>query len=308
MNILVTGGAGYIGSELVRKLASFKEVENITIYDNLSRGNFNLFLGESLKSDKIKFILGELQDSRKLRKILKNIDIVYHLAAKTDSPHTDLDSHYYEQTNHWGTAELTYALEESNVKKLVYLSSTAVYGSSNGDEVITESQTPSPKTFYGISKLRAEEHVKRFIYKGAPETYILRAANVYGFSPSVRFDTVINKFMFDSHFNNRISIHGNGNQVRPFVSIDKLVEALTTVVFEKVPSGIFNIVDTNISILDILDVLKELYPNLEFIFINQHLTMTNLQISIQSDLDQYVQFQSTDLKTNLMAFKERFSF
>ncbi len=308
MNILITGGAGYIGSELVKTLSFKQEVETITIYDNLSRGNFNLFLGESIKSNKVKFVLGEIQDSRKLRKIIKNVDVVYHLAAKTDSPHSDLDSHYYEQTNHWGTAELTYAVEESNVKKLVFLSSTAVYGVSEGEVVLDETHIPSPKSFYGISKLRAEEHVKRFIYKSSPETYILRAANVYGFSPSVRFDTVINKFMFDSHFNNRISIHGNGHQVRPFVYIHKLIQALEGVVFNQIPSGIFNVVDNNSSILDILDVLKELYPMLEFIFINQHLSMSHLRVSDSSELDTYLKYNPVDLKTCLAAFKDKFSF
>jgi UDP-glucose 4-epimerase len=63
-----------------------------------------------------------------LRNVLKNIDIVFHFAAKVTTPFANTDGHIYEQTNHWGTAELTYAFEESNVKQLVFLSSTGVYG------------------------------------------------------------------------------------------------------------------------------------------------------------------------------------
>jgi UDP-glucose 4-epimerase len=69
------------------------------------------------------------------------------------------DSHVYEQVNHWGTAELVYAVEESNVKKFIYTSSSGVYGSSSG--AVDETTIPNPKTFYAISKLRGEEHVRR---------------------------------------------------------------------------------------------------------------------------------------------------
>ncbi len=82
MNILITGGAGYIGNELVFELLKDPAVEEIIIYDNLSRKNFNLFLDTRNEPRKVRFIHGELLDSRKLRQILQGIDVVYHLAAK----------------------------------------------------------------------------------------------------------------------------------------------------------------------------------------------------------------------------------
>src|SRR3954470_17662630 len=127
MRVLVTGGAGYIGTELAAQLVAKPEVEKVIIYDNLSRLNYNLFLGLRLRQhNKLSFVKGELLDSRALRKVLKDVDVVYHLAAKVTTPFANVDAHVYEQVNHWGTAELVYAIEESNVKRVIYASSTGV--------------------------------------------------------------------------------------------------------------------------------------------------------------------------------------
>lgn len=304
MNVFISGGAGYIGTELVRHLVAMPEVDHIIIYDNLSRSNYNLFIGNQLDTHKIKFVLGDLLDSRKLRKNLKGIDVVYHLAAKVTTPFDNTDSHFYEQVNHWGTAELVYAIEESKVSKVIFTSSSSVYGSS--EELLNESSTPNPETFYGVSKFRGESHVMRLFDK--MNALILRCGNVYGYSPSMRFDTVINRFMFDANFNNRLSIHGNGKQYRSFIHIDKLVTALAQLILQDVPSGIYNLTDKNIQVLDLIDVFKEIFPSLEFIFINQHLTMKQIQISPESKLHQYIQLADSSLKQELVHFKENFAF
>src|SRR3989344_173121 len=124
MRILITGGAGYIGTELSYKLAEIKEVSEIVVYDNLSRPNYNLFIGvQKFPHNKIRFVQGDILDSRKLKKVLKNMDVVYHLASKVTTPFSDQNPHLFEQVNHWGTAELVYAVEESNVSRFYYLSS-----------------------------------------------------------------------------------------------------------------------------------------------------------------------------------------
>lgn len=306
MNVLVTGGAGYIGSELVYQLAQQSDVKKVVVYDNLSRDNFNLFTSQSnkIQNSKITFEYGELLDSRKLQKTLKNIDIVFHLAGKVAPAYADIDSHIFEQVNHWGTAELVYAVENSKVKKLIHLSSTAVYGASKLP--LTEDAIPNPRSFYGTSKLRGEEHVQRLSSK--LNCISLRCGNVYGFSPAIGFETVINKFMFDAHFKNRISIHGNGNQARGFIHIDKVVETLIQTAKKEIPSGVYNLSDKNIEILDLVDVLKEIYPSLEFIFINQHLSMRDLRVSPESKLTSFIKLNDTSLKDELLAFKDKFSF
>ena len=119
-----------------------------------------------------------------------------------------------------------------------------------------ESTLPSPQTHYAISKLRGEEHVNGLMDKS--NAIILRSGNVYGFSKSMRFHAVINKFLFDAHFTNRIQIFGNEKQTRAFIHIDHLVNAMKQRVLKEVPTGTYNIVDKNLQNLDILNVLQEL--------------------------------------------------
>jgi UDP-glucose 4-epimerase len=308
MKVLVTGGAGYIGTELVSLLALNPKVEKIIVYDNLSRPNYNLFLGLRLqKHEKISFIKGELLDSRALKKVLKGVDVVYHLAAKVTTPFANADSHMYEQVNHWGTAELVYAVEESDVKRFIYTSSTGVYGSSKIPA--HEDTPPDPQTFYAASKLRGEEHVRRLIKSNKIEAYLMRCGNVYGYSKSMRFDAVINKFVFEANFNKMVTIQGDGKQSRTFIHIDMVAKALNNLLTADLPSDVYNIVDRNLKVIDILDVLKELIPDLEFIFINQHLRLHELNVKVNPLITDTLEIRNDrPLKQDLSEFLGKFSF
>lgn len=305
MKILITGGAGYVGNELTFQLINNPLVDQIVIYDNLSRKNYNLFLDTKYPSGKVKFVKGELLDSRKLKEVIKGIDVVIHLAAKVSTPLASEDSHLFEQINHWGTAELVYAVEESsNVQKFIYTSSTSVYGVS--DEDIDINTQPNPKTFYGTSKLRGEAHVARLAEK--MPTYILRCGNIYGYSPSVRFDAVINRFMFEANFIGRVQISGNGLQYRAFIHVDKVVNVIENLLKMEFASGIYNLVDKNMSVLEIAGLIKEIYPKLEMIFINQHLAMNQLKVKSDERLKAISTFPKKTIKEELLSFKERFAF
>lgn len=306
MNVLVTGGAGYIGTELVELLAKNPEVERIVVFDNLSRSNFNLFLGKKIDGHtKIHFQKGELLDSRGLKNALNGIDVVYHLAARVTTPFANSDAHLYEQVNHWGTAELVYAVEESNVKRFIYASSAGVYGSS--EEALDESCQPNPKTFYAISKLRGEEHVRRLANR--MDTYIFRCGNVYGYSRSMRFDAVINKFVFEANFEKRITIHGDGNQSRAFIHINQVAQALAAALHANLAGGTYNLVSRNLKVIDIVDELKQLIPDLEFIMINHHIRFSQLSIKVNQAVNQALNIRNAEpLKAELRAFLDKFSF
>lgn len=306
MNVLVTGGAGYIGTALVSQLAADEKVSRIVVYDNLSRPNYSLFLGGHKEGhQKIQFYKGELLDSRHLKMVLKGIDVVYHLAAKVTTPFANDDAHLYEQVNHWGTAELVYAVEESNVKKFIYASSSGIYGDS--EEAVDEQSEPKPKTFYAISKLRGEEHVKRLM--GKRDTFIFRCGNVYGYNRGMRFDAVINKFVFDANFQKRLTVHGDGNQSRTFIHIDSIAKALVNLLPSDLKSGTYNLVERSIKVIDIVDELKQLIPDLEFIFINQHLKLHQLNVKENQLVNQKLGLtQQKPLKEELQEFLARFSF
>ncbi|MEQ6166449.1 MULTISPECIES: NAD-dependent epimerase/dehydratase [unclassified Ekhidna] len=306
MKVLITGGAGYVGTKLVKHLVSNPEIEKITVYDNLSKGHHNFFLGKEYENkEKIHSVRGDILDTRQLKKLMKDADVVVHLAAIVTTPFANTDPHFYEQVNHWGTAEVVYCAEESDISKFIYLSSTSVYGAS--DQVSDESTTPAPSTFYGISKLRGEEHVNRLAEK--KNAINIRGGNVYGYSKSMRFDAVINRFMFDANFTNRIQINGNGKQSRAFIHVDYLCDALAQAITKEVPSGTYNLVDKNLQVLDLVDVLKEIYPTLEFLFTNQHMNLRELKINADSKLFNYIdRFESKALKAELEVFKEQFAF
>lgn len=310
MTVLVTGGAGYVGTQLVAQLARDPAVSRIIIYDNLSRDNYNAFMGHSLleraanDAIKIEFMHGELLNTRKLRAVVQEADAVYHLAAKVVTPFATTDGHAYEQTNHWGTAELVYAIEEApRVRKLVYVSSTSVYGSTHVDE----DAIPNPQTIYGISKLRGEEHVQRLFPK--IPTYIIRCGNVYGYNKSLRFDAVINRFMFEANFKRRISIHGDGKQRRAFISVQRVGEVLTQLLHTDMPSDTYNLVDKNFQILDIVDVVKAIYFDLEFIFVNRHLGLRELSVDTDLKLFRYIpRWEERSLLDEMEEFRTHFAF
>lgn len=302
MKILVTGGAGYIGTELIRQLELLPEVDKVILYDNLSRGNYNIFLHSGIKRGKVKFIKGELLDSRTLKNVVKDVDIVFHLAARVSTPLSNESSHLFEQVNHWGTAELVYAVEESNVKKFIYLSSASVYGASSEEMGI--SSTPNPQSFYGISKFRGEQHVLRLMEK--MPTYVIRCGNVYGYGISMRFDAVINRFMFDASFNGRISIYGDGMQRRSFIYIDKITEILLQLINTEFKTGTYNAVDRVMPILEVAGAIQELYPDMEMLYINQHMKMRELIVKPDETMLSLIKTSKLTFKEELKRIMNRF--
>ena len=298
MRVLITGGAGYIGTELCIKLDRNPKVKEIIVLDNLSRGNYNLFLHSQIKPGKLKFVKAELLDSRSLDKVVKDVDVVYHLAA--ENADDEKLHHLHEQVNNWGTAELVYAIEDSTVKQVIYLSSVDVYGSSS-QEFTTESDF-EPNTSLGNSKRRGEQHIERLSPK--VKTHILRLGQVFGYGASLNMDGVLNRYMFDSHFVGRISIQGNGNQMKSFVSLSKTAEILANLLDHELESGTYNLVEYQKSILDLVDGLKALSPDMEMVFTNQHLELPN-QIA-KADEKLMALFISPELsfEEELKSFKE----
>jgi len=304
VKILITGGAGYIGNELVCELTKNPKVEKVVVYDNLSRKNYNLFLDNRFESSKVQFVTGDLLDSRNLRQVLKDIDVVFHLAAKVSTPLSSEHSHLFEQVNHWGTAELVYAVEESSVSRFVYLSTTSVYGAS--ENMINIETPPDPRTFYGSSKLRGESHVERLF--GKMNAWVLRCGNVYGYSPSIRLEAVINRFMFEANFIGRIQITGNGKQQRAFIHISKVVNALVNLLEYDLPTGTYNLSEHNISIEAIAALIKKIYPSLDMIFVNQHLVMREIKVEADLRLRNILTMPPATMEQELLMLREKFSF
>ena len=305
MKVLITGGAGYIGNELAYRLAAASEVDELVLYDNLAKGNYNLFIGmRKLPEADIRFVRGDVLDSRKLNKILADVDVVYHLAANVTTPNADQNPHSFEQTNNWGTADVVQAVAEAEVKRFVHLSSLSVYGT--GRDINSVDDPPNPKTYYGASKLRGEEHVQRLFSK--LPTFIMRCGNVYGYSKNLRVEAAINRMLFDAHFGNRITIHGSGQQRRTFISMKRVVDALYGLLETELPSGIYNLVDKSITINEVGSTLAELYRDLEMIFVDQHLPMQDVVVRRDESLDDIYAIDEQILIEDLREFRTMFTF
>ena len=306
MNILITGGAGYIGTELIYSLEADDLVDRIVVYDSLFQSNFNLFLGRSkLKTNKVHFVQGDILDSRKLKKQVDNADVVYHLAAKVTTPFADHNPHEFDQINNWGTAELSYLVQKSKVKKFIYTSSASVYGASQEEMDVTSPL--NPKTFYGISKMHGEEHVNGL--RGSDiKIYVLRLGNVFGYSKSMRFDSVINKFMFEANFTKRLRINGDGDQWRSFIHIDRLTTILKNIAMTDLKPDIYNLVTNSLKINAIVDELRSLYPGLEMIFVNQNMKMRSLRVKPDERIPEVRSLDIKSLAVQMSEFKDQFSF
>ncbi|HUH73887.1 MAG TPA: NAD-dependent epimerase/dehydratase [Chitinophagales bacterium] len=309
MKILITGGAGYIGTELVKKLVDHPEVEEIIIYDNLTRGSYSFFLTHGIGGDHIRFVQADLLNTRKIKKIVQEVDVVYHLAARIQTPFAETDPHLFEQVNHWGTAELSYALEEAtNIKAFIHISSISVYGASTKGKFLNDQSKVNPRTNYGISKMRGEGFVERLMKLNKFPVYLLRVGNVYGHSNSMRFDAVINKFAFEANFLNRINIHGDGQQTRAFIHVNQLSSNLAQIPFKNIPSGTYNMIDNNHSIMDIAMLLKDLIPDLEMLFINQHLKLKDMLVDENCEIYKYLEKEPSSLKLDMIEMINQFAF
>ncbi|MCK0202495.1 SDR family oxidoreductase [Ornithobacterium rhinotracheale] len=298
MKIFISGGAGYLGYNLVRALEQNEKVEEIIVYDNLYRQNLNFFiLGEKL--NKTKFIKGDILNEFELKKHLKNIDVVYHLAAFVESPYSYRDHFNYEQINHFGTATLVNALQENSPKKVIFTSSGAVYGK---DIEADENTPPVPENAYGISKFNAEKYLELLRYE--MEVCIFRIANVFGFNPMFRFDSVINNLLFNALLYNKIKINGNGENITPFVHLDTVTQRLAQAAFREEPK-IENLVEYNQSVNTVRDILLESFENLEFQYLNTQQKLSSYQITSIYTPNQDDNFKARVLEC-LQDFKSNF--
>ncbi len=265
MRILITGGAGYLGSSLVNFLNDNDHVNEIIIYDNLSANNYNIFFGNK-KLNKLRFIKGDILDSYNLVKAIKEVDTLIHLAAFVSYPYNHLQNLQYEQINCWGSLNVVNAVKnESTVKKVIYLSSAAVYGFR---ENILFEDTPSPGNAYSDSKLKGEQYFN--LLENTHDLNIIRSANVFGYTNSMRLDNVINSFLFDVITKRNVNIYGDGNQKRPFIDINNITKIISDSIFNENAPKLINAIEFNASINQIKDIILNIHDSLEYSYINQN--------------------------------------
>jgi UDP-glucose 4-epimerase len=175
-NILVTGGAGYIGSHIVEQL--IKNKENVIILDNLVTGY------KKLINKKAKFVKADIRNKSKIKRIIKdyNISSIIHLAAYLNVSEAENNKKKYYQNNIIGTKNLLEACKNSNVENIIFSSSCSIYGDVKGS--VNENRKANPQGYYAYTKYKSEELIKKFSKQSKFKYGILRYFNVAGASPS----------------------------------------------------------------------------------------------------------------------------
>jgi UDP-glucose 4-epimerase len=256
--IAVTGGAGFIGSNLVQSLS--KDNTDIVVIDDLSTGRKDN-IDELIDSHKIEFIKGSINDFKLLQDAFKNIDYVFHEAALPSVPRSMKDPLQTNLVNIDGTLNVLVSAKEAGVKKVVYASSSSVYGDTPTLPK-TESMNPNPLSPYAVSKLTGEYYCQVFTTAFNLPTVALRYFNVFGprQDPSSEYAAVIPRFIRRISDNSSPIIYGDGEQTRDFTYVNDIVQA-NICAAESNATGIYNIAggkritinDLAYSILKILD-------------------------------------------------------
>ena len=275
-NILVTGGAGYIGSHIVEKLVKTKV--NVFVLDNLSTGF------KRLVNKKATFIKGDITKINKVKKIIivNNIDSIIHLAAHLNVSEAEKHKKKYNTNNIEGTLRLIEACKNSNVKNIIFSSSCSIYGSINGS--VNERKKPNPQGYYAYTKYKGEEIVKKYAKRYNYRYAILRYFNVAGASNSNKIGEIqrsyghlIKNLAIQSLKQKpKIFIYGNdyrtkdGTCVRDYVHVSDLADIhikSLKLVSMKSKSIILNCgYGKGYSVLNIVNIFKKMNKNLTINF------------------------------------------
>jgi nucleoside-diphosphate-sugar epimerase len=218
--VLVTGGAGFIGSNLVRAL--LERGDDVRVLDNFSTGN-----RANLEGLDIEIVEGELRSYERVHNAVRGTEVVYHLGALGSVPRSVQDPLTSSAVNVEGTLNVLLAARDEAVRRVVFSSSTSVYGSTR--QLPTTEDSPSdPISPYGVAKLAAERYCISFSRVYPPfESVVLRYFNVFGErqSPFSQYAAVIPRFVTAIAAGEQIEIHGDGEQSRDFTYVGNVVDA-----------------------------------------------------------------------------------
>lgn len=255
MKILVTGGAGFIGSHLIDKL--LEEDYKIICIDDLSLGREEN-ISHNFENKNFKFIQHDMLDLPGLKKIFKDDkpDHVFHLAANSDIKRSLTNTNLDLERNFLTTYNVLECMRIFNVKNIVFSSTSAIYGKS--DSLLSEDHGPLfPVSLYGASKLAAEAYISTYSDNHNIKAWIIRFPNVVGsrITHGILFD-LINKLRKDS---TQLEVLGDGKQTKPYVYVKDLIEAIM-IIWKRSKDGLnyFNVsCDTSTSVSEIVDILLE---------------------------------------------------
>ena len=291
MNILITGGSGYVGSRLIYKLLEETDY-NIINYD------ISLFGDKHLPKNKNFFYYKEdITDPKKFEDVLikNNVDTVLHLACISNDPTYELNSELSKRINYDCFEDLVKISKKNNVKKFIYASTCSVYGISDSPNVV-ETNELKPITDYNKYKALCEPILLNYL-DNSFSGIIIRPATVCGFSEKMRFDLTVNILTNYAYNKGFIRVFG-GNQSRPNCHIDDMCDLYKKLICEdisKYNGEIFNVGTENLKIIEVAEKVKSVMQN--------KLKKNNIEIRVEESADIRSYMINSDKIKNLLGFE-----
>lgn len=257
--ILVTGGAGYLGNILVPML--LEQEYKVKVLDCFYFGKEPL---EKINNPNLKLIEADISHHENIPDLFKNVKTVIHLASISNDPSGDLDPNLTIQTNFLATISLARRAKAEGVQQFIFASSCSVYGAS-GENILDEQSPVAPVTLYALSKLQCEDSLLSI----ADSTFcitLLRFSTLFGYSPRMRFDLAINVMAKRALQGKSILLHGDGLQYRPFIHVKDVSKAIISVMKEDTAitnKQVFNVGNGNLNFMikDLVKVINSFFPN-----------------------------------------------
>ena len=234
MKVLVTGGAGFIGSHIVEH---FQGRADVVVLDNFRSG-----FESNLRGLQHELIRGSILDRELVRRAMDGVDFVFHLAAMISVPESMQKPIECVEINTVGTLTVLEEAARAKVKKLVLSSSAAIYGN-NPETPKRETMAPEPRSPYAVTKLDGEYYCKMFADEGRVQTACLRYFNVFGprQDPKSQYAAAVPIFIDRAVKNEPITIYGDGEQTRDFIYVKDIAAANAFFATQTSATGVFNV-------------------------------------------------------------------
>ncbi len=264
MHVLVTGGLGHIGSELIRRLAKTPAVRAVTILDNLLTQRYVSLFNLPAEAD-YTFIEGDVLEPDDVARAMRGVDSVVHLAAITNAEGSFDISEQVQSVNYDGTRNVVQACAQG-VRPLLFPSTTSVYGPVSG--IAREDCDRSelrPQSPYATSKLAAEDEILAATERGEISGVVLRLGTIFGPSPGMRFHTAVNKFIFSAATGRPLTVWSDAVElVRPYLALEDGVAAIEFMLDRPEAAGqVYNVVTLNATLDQVIDAVRSNVPGVE---------------------------------------------